>query len=67
MAFVDDCIKNKWHRRDRFSFSIPSPFSSPNSSGLDSVSPKKLIDGIFGRKGNPMLGDSPLRQTVTEA
>ena len=67
MAFVDDCIKNKWHRKDRFSFSIPIPFGSQKAGNADSFGPKKLIDGMFGRKAISGFGHSPLRQTTIEA
>ena len=67
MAFVDDCIKNKWHRKDRFSFSLPMPFSSSKSASPDYVGPKKLVDGMFGRRADGPVGHSPLRQIATEA
>lgn len=48
LAFVDDCIKNKWHRKDRFQFPIITP-TSEKKLGLEYIGPKRLIDGIFNR------------------
>jgi hypothetical protein len=50
MAFVDDCIKNKWHRKDRFQFPVLSP-PTEKKFNMEYVGPKKLIDEIFNRKG----------------
>ena len=67
MAFVDDCIKIRWHRRDRFTFTLPLPFTSPKSKGSEHPSPKSLINGMFGRKAHLDRERSPLHRVATEA
>lgn len=48
IALVDDSIKRKWHRRDRFQFSLPLPAKM----NMEYIGPKRLIDEVFHRRGH---------------
>ena len=62
-ALVDDCIKSRWHRKDRFQFPIPMPVLSTRKMNMDYVGPKRLINEVFNRWGNTTTRHPPpLRQ-----
>jgi hypothetical protein len=52
MALVDDCIKQRWHRTDRFHLPVPIPNLSPKGLNMEYVGPKRLIDEVFNRRGS---------------
>ncbi|MCJ1284546.1 hypothetical protein MMC26_003879 [Xylographa opegraphella] len=68
MALVDDCIKSRWHHKDRFQFPIPMPMLSSRKMNMEYIGPKRLIDEVFHRRGNTATRQpTPLRQTSAEA
>ena len=68
LALVDDCIKSRWHRKDRFQFPIPMPMLSTRKMNMEYVGPKRLIDEVFNRRGNTATRQpTPLRQTSAKA
>ena len=68
LALVDDCIKSRWHRKDRFQFPVPMPILSSRKINLEYIGPKRLIDEVFNRRGNTAARHpTPLRQTSAEA
>jgi hypothetical protein len=69
MALVDDSIKNRWHRKDRFQFPVPIPSLSGSSKGgkklnMEYIGPKRLMDEVFHRRGSSGGRNSPLRQAT---
>jgi len=63
MALVDDCIKEKWQTKKAHRIPMPSTFKSVN---LDAVSPKAIMQHVFGRlysndHQRPSTPSSPLR------
>jgi len=68
MALVDDCIKSRWHHKDRFQFPIPMPMLSSRKMNMEYIGPKRLIDEVFHRRGNTATRHpTPLRQISAEA
>lgn len=67
MALVDDCIKSRWHRKDRFQFAIPMPVLPSRRLNLDYAGPKRLIDEVFNRRGKTATRHpTPLRQIAAD-
>ncbi|AEO60707.1 hypothetical protein MYCTH_2310226 [Thermothelomyces thermophilus ATCC 42464] len=65
IALVDDCIKERWQTKKAHRIPMPSPLKSVN---LDAVSPKALMQHVFGRRYSndhqrPTTPSSPLRFT----
>jgi hypothetical protein len=46
MALVDDSIKRRWHSRGSMVLNIPA------KNAVDYITPKRLIDDIFNRRGH---------------
>lgn len=68
LALVDDCIKSRWHRKDRFHIPIPMPMLSARKMNMEYVGPKRLINEVFNRRGNTATRHlTPLRQNAAKA
>lgn len=65
IALVDDCIKQRWHRSDRFQFPVPIPNLSPKGLNMEYIGPKRLIDEVFHRHGPNSTPRSTKRQVST--
>jgi len=50
MAFVDDCIKSRWHQKDRFQLSLPKSLLPSGKTNKDYVGPQRLINEVFNRR-----------------
>ena len=46
MALVDDCINRRWHSKDAVVLDVPA------KNKADYITPKRLIDEIFNRRGH---------------
>jgi len=67
-ALVDDCIKSRWHHKDRFHIPISMPSFPSHKMNIEYVGPKRLIDEVFNRRGNTATRyPTPLRQLSADA
>lgn len=63
LALVDDCIKRRWHQKDRFQLKIPVPLLSKGKLNMQYIGPKRLIDELFNRRGSTVTRHpTPSRQ-----
>lgn len=51
IALVDDCIKARWHQKNRMQMMLPALMKSPLKLNMEYVGPKRLIDEVFNRRG----------------
>jgi hypothetical protein len=49
VALVDDCITRRWHSKGSMVLNIPA------KNAVDYITPKRLIDEIFNRRGNTVI------------
>ncbi|MCJ1479343.1 hypothetical protein MMC13_008028 [Lambiella insularis] len=67
IALIDDCIKSRWHRKDRFQFPITMPMLPSRKMNMEYVGPKRLIDEVFNRRDNTTVRQpTPLRQALVK-
>ena len=64
IALVDDSIKSRWHRKDRFQLPIPVAKLSPTKLNFNYVGPKRLLEEVFHRRAttNAARHPTPIRQ-----
>ncbi|PGH00721.1 hypothetical protein AJ80_09133 [Polytolypa hystricis UAMH7299] len=65
IALVDDCIKRRWHRKEASSLS--TPISSTFLKGVDSVTPTRIIEKVFHRRGSTGSRHTSLRQLFSHS
>ena len=62
ITLVDDCIKRRWHHKNRVQMTVPTLMKSPLRLNMEYVGPKRLLDEVFNRKERPPLRPTPLRE-----
>ena len=54
ITLVDDCIKRRWHHKNRVQTTVPSLMRSPLRLNMEYIGPKRLLDEVFNnRKERP--------------
>ena len=61
IALVDDCIKRRWHHKNRVQMTVPTLMRSPLRLNMEYVGPKRLLDEVFNRKERARR-PTPLRE-----
>lgn len=68
VALVDDCIKARWHQKNRFQMNLPALMKSPLHMNMEYIGPKRLIDEVFNRRSPAtMRHATPARQVSVGA
>ena len=62
ITLVDDCIKRRWHHKNRVQMTVPTLMKSPLRLNMEYVGPKRLLDEVFNRKERPPRRPTPLRE-----
>lgn len=61
IALADDCIKRRWHQKNRVQMTVPTLMKSPLRLNMEYVGPKRLMDEVFNRRERPRR-PTPLRE-----
>ena len=61
IILVDDCIKRRWHHKNRVQMTVPTLVKTPLRLNMEYIGPKRLLGEVFNRKERPRR-PTPLRE-----